>query len=58
MDLEYKCKDELKAYLGLPPYEEHISKDSGVFYQLLLYKYGRKMVEKCEKELKDDTNHI
>jgi len=49
-----KCLDDMKAYLGLPPYVGHRTNGSGVYYQWLLRKYSKELVQECEKELIDE----
>lgn len=47
-----ECIDNLKAYLGMKPYENHISRGSGMFLDWLNKKYGSTLVDECLTELK------
>lgn len=57
-DKKRNCKDNLKAFYGLPPYVGHPSNGSGYFYVWLMRKYGKELIEECEKELKNENSNV
>lgn len=54
--MKSKCLDDMRAYLGLPPYAHHVSRDSGVFYSWCIKKYGEELMEECIEELKSEDS--
>ena len=57
-EIKRKCKDDLKAYLGLPPYVGHASNGSGVYYYWLIRKYGTDLIRECQEELIDEESKL
>ena len=49
------CLTCLKVYYGIPPYEHHLSVGSGQFYQYIKLKYGKELLESCEKIIKEEV---
>ena len=45
------CIEDLKVYYGIEPYFDHVSHQSGFYYQWLKIKYGKQLIKKCEEEL-------
>lgn len=55
MTQETKCIEELKVYLGQSPYQNHQNVGSGYYYNWLLIKYGKKLINSCMEKLKDEV---
>jgi len=48
------CYEDLECFYGIPPYEDHVSRSSMVFYDWIVIKYGKETVSKCEKALTEE----
>ena len=54
--MKQDCIDDLKVYLGIAPYTHHTNVGSGYYYNWLIARYGKEMVEECLGELNNGEN--
>ena len=52
-----RCLNDLKAYMGIPPYIKHPSNNSQIYYNWCITKYGEELVQKCKLILEQEIEN-